>query len=207
MNTVQLKFKYAFVASIVFSVSSCVEAVEAELSASDSILKLEEEIPLEIIYSDPNERAYNFLNELILQEYMNKNFGLDLDFEVFTQIEIEMLEKGAKKSSTIMTDTISDYRSVNEKPKYLSKQQVNHFIEEHEATLSRKIAPARLELNLNNREMWYSLSYPLFSVTGDTVLIKISELCPGLCGTGERSIFIKEEKGRWSKEILDWWIY
>ena len=55
---------------------------------------------------------------------------------------------------------------------------------------------SRLGFDLDNHKNFYSLSIPLFSKDNKIALLKIEDLCPGLCGTGSTYVF-RQKKLKW----------
>lgn len=58
---------------------------------------------------------------------------------------------------------------------------------------------------------WYRISLPLFSRDKQRAVMKISTLCPGLCGNGELLVFYKKRKlgtaTEWSIQIAETWLH
>ena len=58
----------------------------------------------------------------------------------------------------------------------------------------------------NNKQQWYNLSVPLFSIDRNKVIIKVVELCPGLCGHGN-TILYKKVKNEWQSTYIETWFH
>lgn len=56
---------------------------------------------------------------------------------------------------------------------------------------------SKFSFDKKNRDHWYSISVPVFSLDKSTALVTIEKLCPGLCGTGY-NLLLKKDNGAWT---------
>ncbi len=155
---------------------------------------------------------YNFLQALINAKELDTSYALSLDPSPGCskyEKEITFLQKLIiEESKPELVDTMTKdslfnvwvpkIASINfsEYDQSLTKKDVEYMLAQKPDPDKLRWNNSRLGFNMANKENWYRISIPLFSRDHKKVVIMIESLCPGLCGNGRTTVYIKE-KGKW----------
>lgn len=165
-----------------------------------------------------NPHIYRFLQMVIRNRNLNRSYGISLNAEANCStygddrifLRKELLIKKEKKKPEPVVDSLTGYYVVNIEylfgyERCLTPTDINDMLWQQKQFAGFKWNNERLGFNLKNRKNWYSFSVPLFSRDGKKAVVKVSSLCPGLCGTGNTLLYIKK-KGKWvCSEGPPWW--
>ncbi len=176
--------------------------------------------------------AHKFILELIELGELKRSNRLDLEAELidaqifddlmFSETELSEVESDNEISYskidtnergelTIQIDTsslqleFSGYVSMYPKID-LSKTEIEELKLQIPLSRDKKFNNSILSFNPKNENNWYRLSYPIFTKDGNHVILKVSDLCKGLCGHGQILLYSKNQNNSWKKEIIQsWW--
>jgi hypothetical protein len=178
----------------------------------------------EVIVKDASDpEIYAFMQMAIAKLGLNKNYAVSVEPEKNcsnnddeTSFLNSLLIKRAEKI-TFSKDSISGYSipsvtsyiilEAANLPNCLTKSDVQTMIDERIAHKNFKWNNERLGFNPFNKKKWYSFSVPVFSNNKTKVLLKIEDLCPGLCGWGKVVLFTKQKNVRWKTDEGANWIH
>ncbi|OYU78886.1 MAG: hypothetical protein CFE23_16550 [Flavobacterium sp. BFFFF1] len=154
---------------------------------------------------------YAFLNEVIIQQKLHLNDGINLELEANAGIEgtdetllrsLLLDCKDDNDGKNIFRDTIH----VSFISKYLTQSDIDAMLLQKVKFKKFKLDNAFLGFNTKNKKNVYSFSLPLFSIDKSKAIMMIKNICPGLCGAGQTILF-KKENGNWTSELLGFWYY
>ncbi len=91
-------------------------------------------------------------------------------------------------------------------PSVLSKDDIAYMLAQRVHLTTFKWNAARLGFNKTATYNYYYISVPVFSVDKTKAILKIEELCPGLCGQGHTILYTKRD-GIWTPEIGATWYH
>lgn len=189
------------------------------LSANDSIQYV---LPTE-------EEIYNFIELVIKEQKLNKSFGLQLkvDNYINTKKNDSILLNGPLSTKTIRTDSITlrpekydtliwstndtfilhraPHKFIMNDNRCLNENDIDYMLKQQNCYSNFFWNNTLLGFN-NNNQQWYNLSVPLFSIDRNKVIIKVVELCPGLCGHGN-TILYKKVKNEWQSTYIETWFH
>ncbi|MBS1618107.1 MAG: hypothetical protein JST76_06290 [Bacteroidetes bacterium] len=91
-------------------------------------------------------------------------------------------------------------------PSVLSKDDIAYMLAQRAHLTAFKWNGTRLGFNKTATYNYYYISAPVFSVDKAKAILKIEELCPGLCGQGHTILYTKKD-GTWTAEIGATWYH
>lgn len=172
-----------------------------------------------------NQEIYDFIQLVIAQTNLNKDYNLSLtsyDNYDITNTYLEkfridtILKVSEKKTSHLIKDSITG-KYINSKiepinsiwpsqPKVLTTNDINYMLEQKKYSENFKWDNTIINFNKTNKDNWYTISLPLFSIDKTKVIVTIVDRCKGLCGTGYTYLFIKMGD-EWKKETISYWVH
>ncbi|MEO9952994.1 hypothetical protein [Nonlabens sp.] len=149
-----------------------------------------------------DEDIYEFMSIMVIDQKLNLNYGLSIE----PDLSYEIIKKSKNNSVISNTDSSYNINDFSFKPGSfnLTDQEIGEMTKQKEKHTSFSWDNDRLGFNVSNKNYWYKISVPVFSKDKSKVFIKISELCPGLCGSGKTILFIKENNQWRSATGLNW---
>ena len=172
-----------------------------------------------------NQEIYDFIQLVIAQTNLNKDYNLSLtsyDNYDITNTYLEkfridtILKVSEKKTSHLIKDSItgkyinSKIETINSiwpsQPKVLTTNDINYMLEQKKYSENFKWDNTIINFNKTNKDNWYTISLPLFSIDKTKVIVTIVDRCKGLCGTGYTYLFIKMGD-EWKKETISYWVH
>jgi len=149
-----------------------------------------------------NQMIYDFMAVVINNKKLNLKYGLLIDPSQDFSLEYkdkEFLETLLeKKEPPVKTNTRSIPIEFTFDPydKCLTRMDIDQMLRQKEINKNIRWSNSRLGFDLTNHKNFYCFSVPVFSLDKKKAIVKISDLCPGLCGTSETVLF-KKENGKW----------
>jgi hypothetical protein len=156
-----------------------------------------------------NQHIYNFMEVVIADRKLDKNYGVGIEPEKFLYHGKDdraflstLLIKKTQKTDKDDWKTVS----LTQLPQCLTQADIAYMLKQKESPEAFTWDKSRLGFKGTDTTNWYSFSRPLFSKDGREVVIQVESLCPGLCGTGELLMFIKEGD-KWTSHRGPIWVH
>jgi len=165
-----------------------------------------------------NQDIYNFMKIVIEEQNLDLHYGIRLEPEsnfmisesdstVFNKLLFKIKNKQQETKGFNKNDTvISLYNSISLYNESIKEEDISEMILQKKNLKSFQWDNSKLGFNLSNKENWYSFSIPLFSKDKNKAVMKIRDLCSGLCGNGRTILFVKENNN-WNSSIKETWFH
>jgi hypothetical protein len=161
------------------------------------VSKIQHEETSPKISENSQQYIYDFMKMVITDQRLDLSYGLSMeplesscvgksDQDYLETLLINYIEP--KLDDTL----IYSKTTLNNSPKCLTEEDVYEMLHQKEHLQNFKWDNSRLGFNHSNKKNWYSFSKPLFSKDKTKAVIRISRLCPGLCGEGWCLMYLKE---------------
>jgi hypothetical protein len=167
--------RYILVSGIILTLLGCQQSthnVDAILVSPDTVTNRR---TIQSSDSSTHQYIYDFMKVVIADQKLDLTHGLDIEPDRASDLfdwEIPFIDK-------------NDIHEM-----LLQKEKLKNFFWDN----------AKLGFNSSNRDHWYSFSIPLFSKDRKKMVIKIEDLCTGLCGGGGIYVF-NNENNKWTSTI------
>ena len=152
-----------------------------------------------------------FINAQIFDNLICSETDLS-EVESGNEVSYSKIDTSESRELTIQLDTsalqldfsgnVSMYSKID-----LSKTEIVELKLQISLSRDKGFNNSILPFNQQNENNWYRLSYPIFTKDGNRVVLKVSDLCKGLCGHGQILLFCKDENNGWKKEVIQSWWY
>lgn len=158
-----------------------------------------------------NQYIYDFMKIVIKDQQLDLSNGIALEPEEncsTNETDVDFLSSLLIEKKKVQNDTF-DLKNmiftIYEFPKCLTKYDIDYMLLQKKEMANFKWNNYRLGFNQKNRHYWYSLSVPIFSKDKHTAVMKINNLCNGLCGSGYTVVFVYKNN-HWTSTISFTWI-
>ena len=165
----------------------------------------------ELTEDTSNQKIYEFMKMVITDQKLDKNKGLAVEPEQSLESSMDdgeflkqfVIEKSGSKRKAESTDStfLSGAILTNDRVKCLRPDDVTYMVLQKKNHGRFIWNFTRLSFNVSNHDNWYRFSIPLFSKDGDKAVVRIEDLCKGLCGGGSLVFFVKE-KEQWVSRVV-----
>ena len=166
----------------------------------------------QIFYAQKTEFnfIYKIVNQIIVKENLNKNFGLikipfvrqqtENDKVFLNKYLIKKKIESSDKSENLITNISFPNRNI------LTETDVSEMMKFNINNNKLKWNNEILKFDLKNSKYQYQFSIPYVNNTKSKIIIQYELICPGLCGNGKTLLLIKK-KGNWEITALENWIH
>ena len=163
-----------------------------------------------------NQNIYDFMKVVIATQKLDLSYGIEIDPQpncdlsqddkTFLNTLLIENKKHETKADTNDLINLSISSNMLERNKCLTKADITSMLEQKESLATFRWSNSRLGFSQTNDKNWYCFSIPIFSLDKNKVVMMISSLCPGLCGTGSTVLFVKE-KDKWVAKTSEQWVH
>jgi hypothetical protein len=171
------------------------------------------------------KEIYDFIQVVIAEQKLNKNHKLDITPPTHCSItdndSIFLMQFLIDTSKIKEDNSFSTYDSISGKykphlseqtfsfpirPQILTLDDINFMLLQNRQLVNFKWDNNRLNFNQSVSKAWYEISLPMFSKDKTKVIIRVSDLCPGLCGNGNIYLFVKKGN-EWDIMTISSWFH